>query len=283
MSKLFELAALDIPSIHTPSEHQRPLVVRSGGADSTLMCLLLLKAGIAFDYFYVQGDHGPKKGFVEKLAILKQDRLFKDHLCPIVRNTFEKCRELETVTVSTQIHMNGDNLRSSQAVTWLIAAMRHLDRRHNAVYYAYLSSDQASCLIAEMRKAWEAMVAMTLVGCKSIPIEFPMLLMNKTDVIYGYLTESDDRLYQATWSCQLPRHALEGGYAACIGSDETIDHRTCSTCSTRRTIEDANIIRKPPIWKGESFLIGDNGLVNEQVNKEAVEVISLDDIKEIES
>jgi hypothetical protein len=190
--------------IEEAPDKRRPLVLFTGGVDSTLMLhQLLLTSNV--DIMYVNGHQGDPKYDKEQLArgsILKEiegfglpykvQRLYHFEL----KGNWELLHDHthQAVLRRDTFHRN---VVLPQALHWMFAAMSTMDpQEHSGVHMGYLSGDSIMSRYTELKSTWEWLCLLILK--ESIPLVLSLAEYNKVDV----LDRIDPRLYRHTWSCE---------------------------------------------------------------------------------
>lgn len=256
------LTAIDLGYEYTKrplNEKSRPLVVHSGGADSTLIVFDLLSRGIAMDLMYVNGSAWTPKQEAERAAVNAQFKLFERSYPKV----WERCK---TRPVETKFFLYSDNItRSTQPINWIAAAMGALNKDNTHVIIGNIAGDQGSAYLSDMQAAWDSIVKFTLTGeAQSIHLEFPLKLMSKVDVLVMYQQSDSDfrettkELYLTTWTCQLPSE-VDGKFKTCLEEYHPMRPNGCESCIARASAEYAyrltydksNLFN--PIWTSDLF------------------------------
>lgn len=187
------------------AENKVPLVLFSGGADSTYLVLHRLIEG-PIDTLYIEGNQGEVKTFREKRAIseIMKSPAYLSRNYPI-REMIEfqlspmtaGCEPNGKVTKPLNYYANG--LALQQAPVWLFGAMMSVNpERHTSVQISYVMGDSAIGFVHHMEAAWNALWKSCRQG-PVVPLEFPLIHTQKSDVFYHL--DSDD-VYHLTWSCE---------------------------------------------------------------------------------
>jgi hypothetical protein len=197
--------------------YKRPLILFTGGADSTYLLHHTLANLSDADVLYIEGPIGASKIKAEKIARLDILDKLKD-----MGLRFEVRQELS-------VDLSG--LRSNrkqcfaQPYLWLLGALNALDPdEHSSVQIAYLFGDDAGTVNSELISAWDHLVYVTFRD--RIRLEFPLL---DHGVRKSYILENlDGSLKELTHSCELPAINDFGKVLTC---------GTCAACLTREVEE----------------------------------------------
>lgn len=169
-------------------ENPVPLVLLSGGLDSTFLAFKLLKE-TDIDILYVEGRQDPNKAKAEKRALetiiptLKANSDFKIVNCFIAKN----------------VDLGFIRMQFAQPTYWLFSALHaYNDKIHSKVCMAYINGDGISSSLPYLKKAWDNLAA--VVKFKAVPLEFTLELYTKLDILNLLPKEYIDN----SWSCELP-------------------------------------------------------------------------------
>ncbi len=195
------------------SEHyydrKLPLVLLTGGADSTLLAYKLLQTS-PIDILYITGNQCPKKVIAEQAAIVKIVKWLNANCHFKVRHD-DAC----TMTIDPLGHS-----AFAQPPAWLFGTLfncRHSVRE--SVNMAYVCGDQFSQHTKTIAEIWDKLCEVSLYV--KIPLLFPLITYRKTDV-YNSLPIP---LRKLIWSCELP--------VATAKADQFKQCGVCAACKTR--------------------------------------------------
>lgn len=170
-----------------------PLVLLSGGLDSTYLVSKLLQDG-PVDVLYVNGGQARAK--------IERELKARDKLIELMNRIYPyKIQGQYEVLEPTYLH-DGKNKKWIQPNAWMQGAYRVLvPDRHNSVKVAYVKDDGASFgyHLPVMERQWEAMLQLGYQG-GHVPLEFPILHLSKLEI----LEQIDKRLIEHIWVCENP-------------------------------------------------------------------------------
>lgn len=180
-----------------------PLVLFSGGMDSTYLIQWLLEYGDV-DTLFVEADPHPLKREKEAEARKRLFRLFEKHY---------KHKVLKDHHHSLVGAYSGHNgLYGIQQISWLTAALAVYDsERHEGVYIGYLLGDQAPAFRGWYEQFWNAGWTITHGVLSPVPpLLFPLLNHQRSK---RYVVDCiDKRLVTSTWVCEFPYRHGEGAH-----------------------------------------------------------------------
>jgi 7-cyano-7-deazaguanine synthase in queuosine biosynthesis len=171
-----------------------PLVLLSGGMDSTYLVSYMLAEDGPIDILYVNGGQAQEK---MKLELEARDRLIEF----MNREYPNKIQRQYEILQPVYLH-DGQSKKWNQPNSWMQGAYRVLDaKRHSCVRVAYVDSDGAyfGKHLQHVEDQWNSMLKHGFHG-DPIPLEFPLLHMTKLNV----LEEIDKRLLPMVWVCEMP-------------------------------------------------------------------------------
>lgn len=199
-----------------------PLVLYSGGMDSTLMLYTeLLNRPV--DTLYVSCNGGPDREFVENRARQKAMDWFRDRENKHdLRGSVLKDHwiDLNETLVKVKDH------KLIQPLAWLIAGLMAFDKsRHSEIQIGYIIGDTAPIKSDSLEAFWRNAYAL-MHWCKpenAPPVRFPLIESgySKLDV----LTQLPLELADKVWVCELPEKSDGGSYRYC---------KRCPSCRTQR-------------------------------------------------
>lgn len=171
-----------------------PLVLFSGGMDSTYLVSYMLAETGPIDILYVNGGQAPEK---MKLELEARDRLIEF----MNREYPNKIQRQYEILQPVYLH-DGQSKKWTQPNAWMQGAYRVLDaNRHCSVRIAYVGSDGANFghHLHHVEKQWENMLKVGFTG-EHVPLEFPILHFSKLEVLEAI----DKRLLPMVWVCEMP-------------------------------------------------------------------------------
>lgn len=205
--------------------NKRPLVLFSGGLDSTYRMWQHTKAGTKVDYLYIQGGQGETKATVEQASV---DRII-DWL---FRSTGEEfVHHSKSYGANSIVRFgNSPSVSWAQAIPWLISALEKADPdKHSVVEISYVMGDEILSQIENFRIAWKAMWSISKQG-EFVPLEFPLVTTSKQKI----LKEMPPKLYELTWVCEKPILNIFDGVNNCVDQGRSGGFM-CNACETRLT------------------------------------------------
>lgn len=218
------------------SDKRIPLVAFSGGLDSTLVLLDALKEG-PVDTVYIKGRVGKDKIRAEletRDIIFDYIRMNKENYHQVrfdtiveagdigagrrLMNTATNVDEAETIDL-----LNGRVFY--QPATWMYhAALVAVQGNNSTFLVGYIRGDQAPVIRTELTKLWELNQFCLRPPVVPIPIEFPLIWIDKLDVITRLVNWHQENLPMSAWSCEAP-----------VPDEETEDDlRQCGKCDPCR-------------------------------------------------
>jgi 7-cyano-7-deazaguanine synthase in queuosine biosynthesis len=195
---------------------KRPLVLFSGGMDSTYLIQWYLENGMDVDTLYVHASQNPDKCIKEMDARIKLFQLFTE-----LYNTRQDWVVIDGVTQSGKNARLTDVIKdyehnldeqfvlavdysAVQPVSWLMAALIKFNHKeHSELAIGYLLGDQMPAFREEMLAAWSNLWVLLHGRNKEIPpLRFPLLdgALTKYDV----LKRINKHLAAWTWVCERP-------------------------------------------------------------------------------
>lgn len=170
-----------------------PLVLFSGGLDSTYLVSCLLQNG-PVDVLYVNGGQCPEK--------IKKELEARDKLIKLMNEIYPHKIQGQYEVLEPIYRHTGEDKKWTQPNTWMQGAYRVLKPdRHSCVKLAYVRDDGAffGYHLPKMEQQWKAMLELGYIG-KHVPLEFPMLNNSKLEVLEWI----DKRLLEHIWVCEMP-------------------------------------------------------------------------------
>jgi 7-cyano-7-deazaguanine synthase in queuosine biosynthesis len=181
------------------TKHLPPLILLSGGLDSTALVYSKLKAGINVATMYIDGNQHQDKVIAEKATRKK--------ILAEFQRMYDK-REVEGRVISDVsdivderlIRAGADTFCLSQAWAWFSNAFTQADGfMHSSVEIAYVLNDSASSELYRLQEAWKILYASLKKG-PLVPLEFPFMRTYK-ECLYD---ELPSRLRKLVWVCETP-------------------------------------------------------------------------------
>lgn len=174
----------------------RPLVLYSGGLDSTYLITLKINAKTPFDVLYVKGG----QHYLKTAEELQMREKLLGWLNQQPDNP--RVREYEVdLDWNNCLKVGGPaHVPLTQPQTWLFAAFRAFDpERHSSLQAGYVDGEGDGQ--EHMLSIWNGLCQ--LVYGKTFPLEFPLLRFPKTVVLDRISTNAFDYV----WVCENPRRA----------------------------------------------------------------------------
>lgn len=204
---------------------KRPLVLFSGGLDSTYNMLLHTLDGVSVDYVYINGGQGQRKVDAEEATIDRILQALHEHARrkeKVIRHRFS------THPLSKVNFCNTPSAGWRQPIPWLVSALEVVDpEKHSVVEVSYVQGDEIISRIPELKAAWAAMWAVTKSG-DFVPLEFPLKDTSKQAI----LCQMPEELYKLTWVCETPIMRTFAWPQSCIEYGRGSGAR-CRACETR--------------------------------------------------
>lgn len=192
---------------------RRPLILMSGGLDSTYLAYTLAKAGQSFDTLYVDGQQGVKKTAAEGEAQLLIRSYLKKQFGVSIRRVH-----------SRSLVRYGDAPAAAfrQLMPWFVSAMEVVDPgRHSSVQMGYITGDQIVLHIPQIKAAWDLLYPVSKRGEFKVPLQFPLVEQFISKV--GILHDLPEELYKLTWVCETPSYVW-------INDNGDTAYFPCGTC-----------------------------------------------------
>ncbi len=203
---------------HHTDDGRIPLLLYSGGMDSTLMLALETYEGKLVDTLYVDGSQSVDKIRMEFKARADAMQALEDHYQKsVVRFSHEH---------RVPRPMNTDHQGFSQLLPWFAAAMDYVNpNQHSAVLMGYVAGDQMVSQLHHIETAWNALsMAMSQT---IVPIKFPLKFATKRE-IYESLTTHYPMLKDHYWYCENPAFKLVDERA----TTSLVPCQRCASCMT---------------------------------------------------
>ena len=213
----------------------RPLLLFSGGLDSTVMLQLALRES-PVDVLYGECGQHRQKVIKEREARGKIIAHYNDVMPYKVWNEFEPNQE---------ISLNGSPYKSwGQMVPWLVYAIQAVDpEQHSEVQIGFVMGDSNAVVFDEVVKAWNSLWAISKTG-PVVPLVFPL----SREVKPNLLNKLDPRVYSMIWVCETPSSDKKCG--------------SCLPCMTHQhalnLFKNAKGVSYPKVIKARLKRIADN-------------------------
>ena len=188
---------------------KRPLILLSGGVDSTYLAQHAVSERTGFDRLYIKGGQGVYKIAAESAAVEAIVTQLNASLSDRIDSESRACRVCEPVfSFDNYNHKNFPSQGFFQAYSWFFGAMSAADPdRHSSVQIGYLSSDQIASAAHRLIEAWELLWPIFKQG-DFVPLEFP--LWNRYYTKQYVLGQIRLDLYKLTWVCERPVVKAQG-------------------------------------------------------------------------
>lgn len=190
-------------SIVKSSPTKRPLILFSGGLDSTFTLSQHLAAGVDVDVLYVTDAAMPIK--IEKEMEVRKKIIDKCHeMWPArVRNQY--------VVSAVANHREDD--KSKQSASWLFGALQVIDSEiHSEILISYIRGDGICTDIHKLEESWNSLTSVT--SKNTVPIRFPLLTYNKYLIIHWW-RKWKSPLLDMIWVCENPKKDKIGRISKC--------------------------------------------------------------------
>lgn len=186
---------------------KRPLILFSGGYDSTYLLQETLKEGDC-DILSVKCGQSQLKNIQEELA--RKEILSVIEQCDF-RGRVRGIYDFEVPLLK--------DASFSQAAPWMVGALWELDTKfHNEVRIGYVLGDQISAFLEDLKIAWKHLLKFSKWGYE-IPLTFPLYSVSKKDVY----TRLDPRLAKHVWFCEIPE-VFDGKVRRCGQCGPCVTH-----------------------------------------------------------
>lgn len=213
------------------SNNKHPLIVFSGGLDSTFLLFRNLLEGPVYT-LYVKSSQGERK--IEK-ELKARERIIK-HLEKVTGNKVLQDYIVDlSVKVSwrTNNYANDEGLgfhkshwRFKQPFLWFHGMFSVVNSEiHSKVLMGYVTGDQISSQLHRLHEAWVSLSIVTF--SEVVPLDFPLMFVRKTDM----LRDLDEKIVKLTWTCEEP----------------TEKGRACQRCAACHTLMAAKFVREKEI------------------------------------
>lgn len=177
-----------------------PLLLFSGGLDSTVMLSHALKAGDV-EVLYVKGHQDPYKAKLELEARKKIIQLLEKRTGnKVIRDYHVRATSyIEPYQGEDGKIVNYYNKSFAQVPDWIYGALHVADgQRHDGLYIGYLKSDVIFPELNKLVMAWNGLNG--LASAYPVAVSFPYGSFTKEDM----LKMIDRELYQLVWYCETP-------------------------------------------------------------------------------
>jgi 7-cyano-7-deazaguanine synthase in queuosine biosynthesis len=177
--------------------NKRPLLLFSGGLDSTTMLYAALQESDVDVLFCDCGQHAQKIQ-AERLARRNIIRWMNEER--VVESGKERFHVVHEFNYSGVNFASAPSMRSTQSVPWLVAALYHCDPCcHSEVRIGYVMGDDALIYRHEIQEAWRNLCLFSKTD--AVPLEFPLLHYRKEQLLKWLPAD----LLDLIWVCETPK------------------------------------------------------------------------------
>lgn len=235
------------------SSKKHPLIVYSGGIDSTYLLYSELKKGDVYTC-YIEGAQSQDKARLEQEGRAKNITILEKLTGNrVLSDTIVKTTTTWTARTSNGNYVDNGNCAQDgtwgQAHQWLngILYVSNSDK-HSSIQMGHVLGDCISIHLGSQKKAWKYIQRFTKNA--PIPLEFPLAMYEKFDLMYRMPYE----VIANIWVCELPKkHFPEGNE---IGEFQPC--RCCSACITFMQADLAFLHRHDKDFKTHFFNWSEN-------------------------
>ncbi len=221
----------DIASLST--DHRKPLVLFSGGIDSSYTVLCLTCEGTDIDVLSIDKMCHRLK---EKMEENARDSVYK-HL-----ESFPRSGQVRNKYTHSAHYNNMFNSKASftQIMPWLHAASVHLDPSiHSCVVLSYLADDDAALVFKEIQKIWKNMMKAMFFNQRQVPLVMPLATHTKQRVLSNLRSDTGN-FEKNLWFCQLPETIPQE-------SDAIMKVQACGRCTSCLKMRQTELLLDPPV------------------------------------
>lgn len=183
---------------------KKPLVLFTGGLDSTALIYRYAVTKTPIDVFYIVGSQNARKAKIEIETRKKILQYIKDNVEGSSINDLGVIRNM--IDSSCNKHV-----RLAQPSQWLLYTMLVVDQTHSKVDIAYVRGDCVLPFLERLERAWNELWVVTK-NIPLVPLAFPF---QHTSKVTFFLNLPKD-LIDLTWTCERP----------------TTDDKACGVCGT---------------------------------------------------
>lgn len=183
-------------------QNRVPLLLFSGGLDSTVMLSHALKAGNV-EVLYVKGHQDPYKAKLELEARKKIIALLEKRTGNKVLHDYHvrATSYIEPYQGEDGKIVNYNNKSFGQVPDWIYGALHVADgQRHNCLHIGYLKSDVIFPELNKLVMAWTGLNS--LASAYPIPVCFPYGSVDKEQMF----DMIDQELLSLVWYCEVPQN-----------------------------------------------------------------------------
>ena len=190
-------------------QEKYPLVLMSGGLDSTYLTYSLLKT-TPVDVLYVRSNQGEEKIRMELKAV--------EHISGLLNTEPKLLHRIRNRYTEVVMDVHSDRFVFQQVLPWMIGALKTVDLKiHSKVCFGYVLGDQAIGWKTEMMTAWDNLCEVLLGG--HIPLEFPLMRNTKEQLILGLPFYIRNKI----WVCELPHYSHPEGLTPDDGAPQVVE------------------------------------------------------------
>lgn len=208
-----------------------PLVLWSGGVDSTFLVFHHLRSGRVIDTVSIDGGQHYLKVMRESIARMALWRAFQnaDMDADLTRLSKQICvpeHKGDTHTAHGLLNKGG----FQQILSWIIGVMRYYDpEKHSHVEMAYVMGDDMAAYVQYIADTFHALGMLQF--CEPVKVYFPFMRNRKSQFYelmqrHTVMAASEGRermsLLDLTWVCELPEVDGHCGYCAACKKDAEV-------------------------------------------------------------
>lgn len=182
-----------LPRKNDHDSKKRPLILFSGGLDSTYTLTEHLSQGRDVDVLYIKGVAHPdkieKELEVRKKIIKKANSMFPGK----VLAEFER----------SAMDFAANQTKFKQNAPWLFGALQAVDSNiHSEVLISYISGDGICSEIPHIEDSWKSLNAVS--NTEFVPLRFPLKFMAKHLIMHWWRRHNSPFL-KMVWTCEVPK------------------------------------------------------------------------------
>lgn len=194
-------------------DNRRPLLLFSGGQDSTYMLQDQLLKGNVYTLYVTGGQHPDK--------VVKEKEARKKIIRRLEMRTGNRVLEDYQIDVGTHFGSMHDSA-FKQPIMWLNGALMVSNAQiHSELMIAYVAGDQVNPHVGDIGAAWNELQKFSKASGQ-IPLRFPHIYLRKNEVMRFLFPE----VAQYTWVCEMPGN-VKGQLRPCGGKTYG-----CEACKT---------------------------------------------------
>ncbi len=218
----------------------RPLILFSGGLDSTTLLYDRLVRGDNVDVLYIDCGQGPNKIAAEKAAAINILDLFQDFKSRGLLEAEVETRHMDATFAWSRGHAPS-TFSFAQVLPWLVTAMQYVDSyKHSKVEIAYCMGDQISSELYKLQAVW-AQLWSCISDRPLVPLEFPFLRQSKQ----YFLERLPSYLRDLTWVCEIPVDRHEEGDDEALAGPRWGQCWKCMACKRSKMEQELYAMSRP--------------------------------------